>query len=46
MIRAVHRPMGRFCVACFNGEYPFEEKAGGFKADMPLCAVEGKGVAS
>jgi len=30
MIRATRRPMSRFCVACFSGEYPFEEKAGGF----------------
>ncbi len=30
MIRATHRSMDKFCVACFTGEYPFEQKAGGF----------------
>lgn len=30
MIRAVGLPQSQFCVACFSGEYPFEEKAGGF----------------
>ena len=33
MIRAVHRPMAQFCVACFSGEYPFEQKAGGFVSE-------------
>jgi len=30
MIRAVRRDPNRFCVACFTGHYPFEQKAGGF----------------
>ncbi len=30
MIRATRRTMDKFCVACFTGEYPFEQKAGGF----------------
>ncbi len=30
MIEALRRPLGRFCTACFSGEYPFEQKAGGF----------------
>ena len=34
MIRAVRRPMGVFCVACFSGDYPFEEKAGGFVSKL------------
>jgi amidophosphoribosyltransferase len=32
MIRAARRPMSSFCVACFTGNYPFEQKAGGFVA--------------
>ena len=41
MIRAVHRPLNRFCVACFTGDYPFEQKAGGFvsKEEQPRNAV-------
>jgi amidophosphoribosyltransferase len=38
MIQAVRRPLGRFCTACFNGDYPFEEKAGGFVANK--CGLE------
>ena len=30
MIRAVQRPKENFCLACFTGEYLFEQKAGGF----------------
>lgn len=30
MIKALRRPLDRFCTACFSGEYPFEQKAGGF----------------
>ncbi len=30
MIEALNRPLGRYCTACFTGEYPFEQKAGGF----------------
>ena len=41
MIRAVRRPMGGFCMACFTGDYPFEEKAGGFLArDSQGCFCE------
>jgi glutamine phosphoribosylpyrophosphate amidotransferase len=28
MIRATGRLLNRFCVACFAGDYPFEQKAG------------------
>ncbi|MBC7236918.1 MAG: amidophosphoribosyltransferase [Chloroflexi bacterium] len=42
MMRAVRRPMSRFCVACFSGEYPFEQKAGGFvREPESLCEVVG-----
>lgn len=42
MIRAVRRPMSRFCVACFTGNYPFEQKAGGFVPSLQeCCACEG-----
>jgi len=30
MMRAVGRPLSQFCAACFTGDYPFEQKAGGF----------------
>jgi len=30
MIRATGRHPDRFCVACFTGDYPFDQKAGGF----------------
>lgn len=40
LIRASQRSMSDFCVACFNGEYPFEQKAGGFVASKPeYCAA-------
>jgi len=35
MIRATGRLLNRFCVACFTGDYPFEEKAGGFVRTAP-----------
>jgi amidophosphoribosyltransferase len=35
MIRAAGRSMGQFCVACFTGDYPFAQKAGGF-AQIPI----------
>ncbi len=42
MLRAVQRPMSRFCVACFSGEYPFEERAGGFIRECEgMCEVVG-----
>jgi amidophosphoribosyltransferase len=38
MIKALRRPLGRFCTACFSGDYPFEEKAGGFlPREMQRC---------
>jgi len=40
MIRAAARPLGSFCVACFSGDYPFEEKAGGFVTKEPCAACE------
>ena len=30
MIRAVRRSLSQFCAACFTGDYPFEQRAGGF----------------
>ena len=39
MIRAAGRPLSGFCVACFSGDYPFEQKAGGFvRKQEPCCA--------
>jgi amidophosphoribosyltransferase len=38
MIKAAARSLGDFCVACFSGDYPFEEKAGGF-VPKELCAA-------
>ena len=29
LMRAVRHPQGRYCSACFTGDYPFEERAGG-----------------
>jgi amidophosphoribosyltransferase len=38
MIHAVQRTLGDFCVACFTGDYPFEQKAGGFaERPEPTC---------
>ncbi len=37
MIRAARRPVERFCMACFTGDYPFEEKAGGFVPRFEPC---------
>jgi amidophosphoribosyltransferase len=45
MIRAVGRPLNRFCVACFSGDYPFEQKAGGFVTDQPRCETIREGEA-
>jgi len=42
MLRAAARPLGDFCVACFSGEYPFEQKAGGFETSAVCVATEGK----
>jgi len=42
MMHAVQRPMSRFCVACFAGTYPFEQKAGGFvRETQGLCERAG-----
>ncbi|MHB9032944.1 MAG: amidophosphoribosyltransferase [Anaerolineae bacterium] len=40
MIKAAARPLGDFCVACFNGDYLFEQKAGGF-VSKPCMVAEG-----
>ncbi|MHB1355379.1 MAG: amidophosphoribosyltransferase [Anaerolineae bacterium] len=40
MIQATARSLGSFCVACFSGDYPFEEKAGGFVTKEPCAACE------
>jgi len=37
MLRAVGRPLSEFCVACFTGDYPFEQKAGGFVRRSEPC---------
>lgn len=42
MIQAAARSLGSFCVACFSGDYPFEEKAGGFVTKEPCAAGEEK----
>jgi amidophosphoribosyltransferase len=39
MIRAVGQPLSGFCVACFSGDYPFEQKAGGFVANKAYCGI-------
>ena len=42
MIKALNRPRERFCTACFSGEYPFEQRAGGFlDRDMQPCGIMG-----
>ncbi|MCD6303258.1 MAG: amidophosphoribosyltransferase [Anaerolineae bacterium] len=30
MVSAVNRPADNYCLSCFEGQYPFEEKKGGF----------------
>ena len=41
MLRAAGRPLSRFCVACFTGDYPFEQKAGGFTRRIePNCSCQ------
>ncbi|MBN1400930.1 MAG: amidophosphoribosyltransferase [Anaerolineae bacterium] len=40
MIRAMGRPLSRFCVACFSGDYPFEQRAGGFVTREQLAREE------
>jgi len=30
MVSAVNRPANNYCLSCFEGQYPFEEKKGGF----------------
>jgi amidophosphoribosyltransferase len=40
MIRATGRPLSRFCTACFSGDYPFEQKAGGFVTREELTHEE------
>jgi amidophosphoribosyltransferase len=40
MIRAVRRPLSRFCTACFSGTYPLEQRAGGFLSrEAQACSV-------
>ncbi len=42
MIKALNRPKERYCTACFSGEYPFEQKAGGFlDREMQACGLMG-----
>lgn len=40
MIAAAARPLSGFCVACFSGDYPFEQKAGGFISKQVCAAAE------
>jgi amidophosphoribosyltransferase len=38
MIQSVKRSVGDYCTACFSGDYPFEQKAGGFlPAEQQNC---------
>ena len=37
MIDSVGLPWNKFCLSCFNGEYPFEERAGGFVERECVC---------
>ena len=37
MIDSVGLPWDKFCLSCFNGEYPFEERAGGFVERECVC---------
>jgi amidophosphoribosyltransferase len=39
MLRAVGRPLDNYCVACFTGDYPFEQKAGGFVPREEQCCA-------
>jgi amidophosphoribosyltransferase len=39
LLRASRRSIGNFCVACFSGDYPFEQKAGGFITHNGACAT-------
>lgn len=44
MIKALQRPLSRYCTACFSGEYLFEQKAGGFlpHEQQGCVSVEGQ----
>ncbi|NLT73182.1 MAG: amidophosphoribosyltransferase [Chloroflexi bacterium] len=40
MIAALNRPLDRYCTACFSGDYPLEQKAGGFLSrESQACGV-------
>ncbi len=39
MINAAAHPLDHFCVACFSGDYPFEQKAGGFETKTVCMAA-------
>ncbi|MCE5257800.1 MAG: amidophosphoribosyltransferase [Chloroflexi bacterium] len=39
MINAAAHPLDHFCVACFSGDYPFEQKAGGFETQAVCMAA-------
>jgi amidophosphoribosyltransferase len=40
LVGAAGRPRDSFCLACFAGEYPFEQKAGGFVLNkQPACQM-------
>ncbi|MFH1086364.1 MAG: amidophosphoribosyltransferase [Chloroflexota bacterium] len=39
MFAALGRSLSEFCVACFSGDYPFEQKAGGFIGAKSPCAL-------
>jgi len=41
MVRAVNRPAEQYCLSCFVGEYPFEERMGGFVREKVPAAAEG-----
>ncbi|MGI6367335.1 MAG: amidophosphoribosyltransferase [Anaerolineae bacterium] len=44
MLQALKRATGHYCTACFSGDYPFEQKAGGFlERELQACGVMSTG---
>ncbi|MEN6478442.1 MAG: amidophosphoribosyltransferase [Anaerolineales bacterium] len=43
MLRATNRSSDALCLSCFTGNYPFEERMGGFARAQALAAVTAKG---
>ncbi len=42
LMRAVDRPANQFCLSCFVGEYPFDERMGGFARDCETVREGGR----